>query len=152
MSSWSCVMCHKGQHECKQQGGKVGALRVSPHFHMPFMRRPIPGSSFPPKPQSAPFLVKFVYCCLWVFLKGLISVWILAMKLSSVSASAGAADELLKVAPLHLCDHAAGRTRWASSPSYFWAPKHCVTHHKISVSLWQGCGNVLSGESRMMCQ
>ena len=153
--SWSGVFlepCDVPQKTKRvQQGdGKVGvALRVSRHFHMSFRRKPIPGSSFPPNPLSAPFFVKLIYCCLWASLKCLISVWILAMKLSSVFASAGAAEDLFKLGPSHCCNHAAGRSGWASSLAYIWTPKHCVTHHKTSASLWRGCGVVLSDESKM---
>lgn len=62
--------------------------------------------------------IKSFYCCLWAFLKGLISVWISAMKLNPVFSSAGAADELLNLGPSHRCGHAAGRNGWASLAAY----------------------------------
>lgn len=150
VSSWSCVPWRAPPTQ--QQGGKVKvALRVSPHFHVPFQKRAVPSLSSPPKYLRAVF-VKLISCCLWASLKCPISAWVLPMKLSSAFASARAADELPKLGPSHCCDPTAGRTRWPPSSADFWAPTHGVTHHKMSASLWQGCGDVLSDESRMLCQ
>lgn len=131
VTSWSYIMCHKEQYQCSSRVERLGwPWKCLNTLTYPSGRHQFLNHLFCPN-LSTPVFIKLIYCCLWASLESLTSVWILAMKLSSVFVSAEAADELLKLDPLHCCDHAAGATGWAS-PAYVWPPKHCVTYQKPS--------------------